>query len=176
LSIQGTLDRIPSMTQESRDKVRANAERWINEGTDAQRADAIIVLKALDDAVTAEHQALYDELKGMAAAERVATAFTRQPLTDTEVKIIEALLANPGSTSRALSAACGWKAQTWHMHFGTMCKSREIYLWPAPPSSTRQDEQMMTGILADLDESNNTWTMKPDIEKAFRAMGLGGKT
>jgi hypothetical protein len=175
MSIQKTIDRLPDMTQEGRDKLRINAQRLASDGNDTQRADAETLLKALDDLAIAEHQTLYDQLKGMKAAERVAEAFRREPPTDTEIKIIEALLANPGSTSTELSQACGWKAQTWHMHFGTMCKNREIYLWPAPPSALRDNEEMMTGILADLDTDGNKWTMKPDVEAAFRAMGLGGK-
>lgn len=104
-------------------------------------------------------------------AQRVVEAFRAHPATETEVKVIRVLLANSGTTSTALSNRIGWSGQSWHVHFGTMCKTREAWLWPAVTSELR-DKQVWSGILANYDKATSGWTMKDDVAGAFAALGL----
>ena len=104
-------------------------------------------------------------------AQRVADAFQAKPMKPGERTAISALLHHPGSTSAELSAAAGWRGNTWHLRFGTMCKDRVDALWPAPGSEVR-DAEFFTGILADFDKAEARFTLKPEVAEAFQAMGL----
>lgn len=170
MSIERTLQTLPNLSAEERDRLRANAERLKAKGTPQQKADATRMLDAMAAQEDSERQALIDRLGPLPVAKRVAEAFRRVPMTETERSLIQVLLDNPGATSTELSRALGWGGQTWHMHFGTMCLNREAYLWPAPPSN-RPNTNFYCGILADLSEGSH-WTMKPDIAAAFAAMGI----
>lgn len=114
---------------------------------------------------------MVDRLRGMDVAQRVVEAFRAVPMTPTEEKLIQALLDNPGVTSAQLSAALGWGGGSWHLHFGTMCFHRAVYLWPAPRAEKR-DKDFYSGILADFDNDGSRFTMKPAVVKALAAMGL----
>lgn len=171
LNIDKQLAAIPAASVESRAQMRTNAEGWLTSGTDAQREAARRMIDALDRQERDEHEALVGELSGLDTAERVIRAFTVKPMTETEAKLVQVLLDNPGSTSTALTQALGWKAQSWHMHFGTMCADRALYLWPAP-NVDRRNGKFYSGILADLKEPENLFTMKPDVEAAFARLGL----
>ncbi len=58
----------------------------------------------------------------------------------------------------------------WHMHFGTMCFNRAVYLWPALKSETRGAD-FYSGILADWSPEEQ-WRMKPQVAVAFGTLGL----
>ena len=171
LNIDKHLASIPSATSESRAQMRSNADNWLARGTDVQRDAAQRLIEALDRQEQGERDALIGELRGLDTAERVIRAFTVRPMSDTENKLIQVLVDNPGSTSAALTQALGWKAQSWHLHFGTMCANRAVYLWPAPDAEHR-DGKFYSGILADLKEPENLFTMKPDVEAAVQKLGL----
>ncbi len=162
---------LPHKSQAERARMRANAERLADKGTPTQKADAKRMLEALNALILSERQKLNDLLSTLTMPLRVIEAFRHLPPTKTEEKIILALLDNPGSTSTDLSRACGWKGQIWHTHFGTMCKKREDDLWPADPAVAR-DGNFYSGILADLDPTENRFTMKPDVTAAFAELGL----
>lgn len=161
---------LPDMPRAERDRLRANAESLRDSGTPDQRVAATKVLEAMEAVETAEHDAIVERLSGMEVSARVVEAFRVNPMTETEAKIIQVLLDHPGSTSKELSKALGWRAQTWHMHFGTMCSNRSLHLWPAPRAEAR-DADFYSGILADL-STDNRWTMKPDVAAAFAEIGL----
>jgi hypothetical protein len=57
------------------------------------------------------------------------------------------------------------------MHFGEMCKKPVSYLWPAPPAG-RRGADFYCGILADLSEQTNLWTMKAEAAEAFASLDL----
>ena len=173
MNIEKIISSIPSMSQQERDRVRANADRMAETGNADQKKAAEKVLSALIDIGDAEHQALIDRLNGMEVSARVVEAFRVKPMSETEGKVFEVLLDNPGSTSTELSQALGWGAQTWHLHFGTMCANRAVYLWPAPKSEARTAD-FYSGILADL-STDNRWTMKPEVEVALSELGLRGE-
>jgi hypothetical protein len=174
MSIQKLIDALPDRSKAERAQMRANASRLLAEGTPGQQADAKALLAALDTLETEEQAAFIGDLKGMPVPERVFRAFVEEPLTDTEAKIIKALLDNPGSTSEQLSAACGWKEKSWHLHFGKMCEKREAYLWPAETYG-KQDMPFWSGIMANLETSTGRWTMKPDVALALEKLGLRSK-
>lgn len=171
LNIDKQLAAIPAASAESRAQMRTNAEGWLTSGTDAQREAAQRMINALNRQEQSEHEALLGELSGLDTPDRVIRAFTVKPLTETEAKLVQVLLDNPGSTSTELSQALGWKAQSWHMHFGTMCADRALYLWPAPDADHRNGK-FYSDILADLKEPENLFTMKPDVAAAFERLGL----
>lgn len=170
MNLDKILQTLATRSAKERDNVRANAERWKRDGTPQQKADATRLLEAMAAQEASERQALIERLSALPVAQRVAEAFGRMPMTETERSLIQVLLDNPGATSTELSRALGWEGQTWHMHFGTMCKHREVYLWPAPPSD-QPNKDFYSGILADLSEGSH-WTMKPDVAAAFAAMGI----
>ena len=173
MNIEKIIASIPGMSHQERERVRANAEKLLEAGRGEQKQAAEKVLATLTETEEAEHQALVDRLSGMEVSARVVEAFRAEPMTDTEAKIIQVLLDNPGSTSTELSQALGWGAQSWHMHFGTMCFNRAIYLWPAPKSEVRAAD-FYSGILADL-SPDNRWTMKREVEVALSELGLRGE-
>jgi hypothetical protein len=171
MSIERTLQSLRSMSAEARDRLRINAEGQLKSGTPQQKANASRVLQAIADQAVSDRQELIDRLGPLPVAQRVAEAFRVQPMTETERKVIQALLDHPGATSEELSRALGWGGTSWHMHFGTMCLNREAQLWPAPPSD-RPNRDFYCGILADLSERTHRWSMKPDVAAAFASMGL----
>lgn len=170
MNIDKIIAGLPGMSQQERERVRTNAEKLLDSGNAEQKAAATKVITALGDVEEAEHKALVDRLNGMEVSARVVEAFRVNPMSETEAKIIQVLLDHPGSTSTELSQALGWGAQAWHMHFGTMCANRAIYLWPAPKSEVRSAD-FYSGILADL-SPDNRWTMKPEVEVALSELGL----
>lgn len=174
MNIEKIISSIPGMSQQERDRVRANADRMAETGNADQKEAADKVLSALTDICDAEHQALIDRLNGMEVSARVVEAFRMSPMSDTEEKLFQVLLDNPGSTSTELSQALGWGGQSWHMHFGTMCANRAVYLWPAPKSEVRSAE-FYSGILADL-SSDNRWTIKSEVEAALADLGMRRRT
>jgi len=170
MNIDKIIAALPEMSKQERDRVRANAEKLLASGTPEQQRAATRVVNALADLEDAEHNALVDRLDGMEVSARVVEAFRAHPMTETEAKIIQVLLDHPSSTSTELSKALGWGAQSWHMHFGTMCANRAIYLWPAPKSEARSAD-FYSGILAEL-SPDSRWTIKPEVEAAMSAFGL----
>lgn len=173
MNVDKIIASIPGMSQEERLKVRSNAEKLIERGSSDQKSAASKVIDALEEVADAEHQQLIQRLNGMEVSARVVEAFTAQPMTETEEKIIRVLLDHPNSSSTALSKKLGWGAQSWHMHFGTMCFNRATYLWPAHKSEVR-DGSFYSGILADWSEESQ-WTTKPEVELAFAELGVRAK-
>lgn len=170
MSIERTLQTLPNLSVQERDRLRINAERLQAKGTPQQKVDATTLLQAMAGLESARRQALIDRLAPLSVAQRVVEAFRAMPMTETERKLVQVLMDHPGSTSTELSRALGWGGQSWHMHFGTMCFLREAYLWPAPPSN-RPGQDFYSGILADL-EAGTRWTLKLDVAEAFAAIGI----
>ncbi|WP_170339676.1 hypothetical protein [Ruegeria arenilitoris] len=162
---------LPSRSIAQRQIMRKNAEKLIGDGSNEKRSAARQLISALDELEEREREALNRKLSGMKPAERVIHAFIRVPPSETETRLIRVLMDHPGSTSTELSRALGWDAQTWHLHFGTMCKSREADLWPADPSDIR-DASFYSGILANFDKRTASWELKPEVEAAFRDLGI----
>jgi uncharacterized protein (DUF1778 family) len=175
LNIDKILASISSATTEDRLKMRSNAESWLVLENKMQRQAAEQLINALDAHEQDEYNALISELQGLDTAQRVIRAFTALPMSETEAMLIQALLDNPASTTTELSQLVGWKEQSWHLHFGVMCRNRASYLWPAPNAEHR-DGKFYSGILADLKVPENLFTMKPDVAVAFEQLGLRRKS
>jgi hypothetical protein len=170
MSIDRTIASIPSMTPEERRKMRANAEKALATGKDGAKADARRLLEALDAQKKNETEALASRARKLPRTQLVLEAFAADEMTETDRKIVQVLLDNPGLSSSALSEKLGWGGMAWHMHFGEMCKKRISRLWPAPHAEKR-DADFYCGILADLSQTH-LWTMKPEAAVAFASLGL----
>lgn len=168
MSIEKTIAAIASMSLKERETLRANAERMLK--TPGKEPDAQRVLDALDAAAQGERAALIAQARSLPAAQKVVQAFTLMPMTETERNVVQALLDNPGASSRELSQSIGWDGQAWHAHFGKMCGDREHLLWPAEPFE-KIEGKFKSGILADI-STNLRWTMKPEVVEGFAALGL----
>lgn len=173
-SLNQMLANLPKRTAEERQTMRERARRQMGGCNQAAARAASQLLSAIDEFEKKLREDLVGELKGMTVAERVVRAFTVHPLTETEAKVVQALLDNPSSTSTELSRQLNWGGQIWHEKFGTMCKNREVYLWPAENAKTRNGK-FYTGMLADFDEDASRFTMKPDVAAAFAKLGLRGE-
>ena len=168
MDIERIIKSIPGLDANQRKALRANVEAKVDDptlGAGAQR-----ILAALEEQQVREREALSAHVASLPRAERVIEAFRRDPMTETECKLVQVLLDNPGQSSAGLSKALGWGGQSWHLHFGTMCQKREARLWPAEPAVVR-DANFYCGILADLSDDNR-WTIKPDVVEGFAALGL----
>ncbi|MGV1834670.1 hypothetical protein ACQZ6C_07905 [Rhizobium rhizogenes] len=161
---------IVAMDAAKRSQHRANAERWLANGTEAQKAAAEAALDELDRVEGEEEANRRQVIASLGALERVANAFKKLPPTDTEKGLLQVLLDYPDSSSEALSTAMKWRGQTWHMHFGEMCKKRESMLWPAEPAVVR-DGNFYCGILAHFDDENG-WRFKPEVAEGLAAIGI----
>lgn len=166
MSINKIIASIPKLSIDERRRMRLNAIAASETKGEAKCEEAQQVLAALDERERTEQVELTKELEALPPEGRVIRAFKVKPMTETEEKLIRVLLENPGSTSTELTEKLGWKAQSWHLHFGTMCANRAAYLWPAPPAEVR-DGKFYSGILADLKEPENRFALKPKLADAF---------
>ena len=174
MGIEKIIVALPKKSTVERPKMRANAMSQLDQTDPKKVAEAQQFLSALEAHERQEQLHLIDELQSLRAAERIKLAFTKVPMTETEAKLIQVLLDNPGSISTELSEKLGWGGQAWHLHFGTMCANRSVYLWPAPDSEIRTGK-FYSGILADLKEPENHFTMKSEVAAAFADLGLKGR-
>jgi len=162
-------DRLNALSDSDLVKIEAKAQAMLADGDEKQRA---LAQRVVDDIASITQQRIAERVEHVASlspSQRIVEAFTIQPPTDTEVKVIRALGANPGATSEGLSKASGWrKGSAWHLHFGTMCFNRRAFLWPAPPAPQRGEDQFFySGILADYDTGTHGFTLKPEAVAAF---------
>lgn len=173
MSIQQIIESLPNRTKAERVEMRDKAERAQANGILTQQADAAALLAALDKIEAREHDEFIGELKGLEVPERIYRAFTEIPMSDTDVKILQALLDNPGSSSEQLSAFCEWKDKSWHLHFGKMCERRSVYL-PAVSHYGEDNTPFWSGIIAELDQRAHPWkwTIKADVAEALARLGL----
>jgi hypothetical protein len=171
MNVDKVIAGLPLKSTAERKAILDNAERWLRTGTAEQRESARAVVAAMEELQAREAEFLAQHVAGLPKAARVAEAFSDPAMTDTEKAVMQVLLDNPGSSSAALTAALGWRGQAWHLHFGTMCFNRRARLWPAPPAEAR-DADFYSGILADFDSSNAGFTMNPEAEAGFAAIGI----
>lgn len=169
MTIEKTLALLPTMSAKKKGVIQARAKEWLANGDAKKRSDAQRMLDALE-ALDAERRApLSDGATLDDRIARVQAAFLEQPPSETDWRVIQALLDNPGSTSERLSEICGWTDSAWHLHFGTMCRAREPYLWPVK-QKPEWSEPFYSGILADFDSDGSKFTMKPEAARAFNLM------
>lgn len=168
MNIDRYIAAIPGQSPEDRARVRANAEGWLTSGDPTKKDAATRLIAALDDHEVAAAEA-FDRTP---LTDRVVEAFRRRPWSDHERKLIQALLDHPGSTTTELNRHSGLgDNMVWQMHFGNMCKDRTDFLGPPPPAVTR-DGAFWSGLLADVEEGSNRFTMKPDAAAGFAQLGL----
>lgn len=175
MNVDKIIATIASASREKREGMRRNALQKLEGDDAAWRANAQKLLDALEAQERQERADLIEELADLNPSDRVLRAFIAEPMSDTEERLISVLLDNPGSTSAELTEKLGWKAQSWHLHFGTMCANRGAYLGP-PEQASLPNGKFYSGILADFDENGSRFTMKPDVAAAFATLGLKSKT
>ncbi len=153
-------------------KIRENAERWKDSDAPKQQAAGAKALTEFDRIDEEELRTHIEAQRKKSPIERVLDAFRRHPMTEVERRIIKVLVENPGSTSAKLTKLCGYKGgSAWHLQFGIMCHDRLKELWPAPPSEKRTAD-FYSGILANWDDATKTFTMKPEVVKAFALLDV----
>lgn len=106
-----------------------------------------------------------------ALPERIKAAFTAMPPNETEIRVIAALLAHPGATSRVLSGFCGWSQPIWQTHFGLMCQRRAAWLWPSEQAD-EPDAKFMAGVLAEYRPNRRIFTFKPEVAETLRTLEI----
>ncbi|MEI2735393.1 MAG: hypothetical protein V9G24_11690 [Rhodoblastus sp.] len=115
------------------------------------------------------------DIAKLPTAERIVEAFRKVPLTESERKVVEAVLDLPGRTSGELTAHLGWGGNSaWHLHFGAMCgrRGRLLGIGPAVDSS---GQPFNSGLLCDYDDVTHGFTLKPEAVQAFALIGLTTK-
>ena len=175
MSIDRLIQGLPQRSSEERRLMRQRAASQASAGVGAEAIAAEKLVEAIDHLERSQAEALVEHIRSLPKARRVVEAFSSPAMTATERTVVQVLLDHPGFTSTELTAALGWKAQAWHMHFGTMCFNRRSRLWPAPPSVTH-DAAFYSGILADFDSSRSTFTMMAEATEGFAALGLRPET
>ena len=168
MNIDRNIAAIPSQSPAEHARVRARAEEWLASGDPAKQDAAARLIAALDG-----HEAAAAEAFARTPlTDRVVEAFRRRPWSDHERKLIQALLDHPGSTTTELNRLSGLgDNMVWQMHFGNMCKDRTDYLGPPPPAVTREGP-FWSGLLADVEDASNRFTMKSDAVAGFAQLGL----
>lgn len=164
MDIKKIVASIPTMNAKQRVNLRKNADAQLSSAKESMSEAAASVLAALDDFDTA--------LPKSPLAQRIVNAFSALPASKSDAMIIQALIDNPGSTTEALSAVCGWEGDAWHLHFGKMCEKRSSDLGPALKSKSRKAEPFASGRLAAFDFDAMTFTMLADAEAVFLAIGV----
>lgn len=171
MTISKLIAGLGARTDAERREMRAKAEAWLSSGDETRAAQARELLTALDGVEAAEGQARAERLAAMSFADRILMAFERRPFTDTERKVIQALLDHPDSSTTELSAICGWRGKIWHEKFGTLCKNRRENLGEPPPAVTREGP-FWGGLLAIAPVDTDRFTLKPEAVEAFQRLGL----
>ena len=143
------------------EQMHANAMR-LAEGKDAKRRTAA--------------KAWLEDLKAWPPEQLVEVMFRDAKLKAREKKMIEVLEEHPGATSAELTAAMGWRQQSWHLHFGTMCRDRLGRFIEAPPAPERPKPDgtpgdFFSGLLADYDDATSGFTLRPEARRALIAAG-----
>jgi hypothetical protein len=174
MNIDKLIASIPAKDKMWRDDMRANAERILRGNDEARKPDAQRLLDALSAGESEERERRLAWAAGLSPVERIIAAFSAEPMTEVERKVVQCLLDNPGLSSAALTEKLGWGGQIWHTFFGELCRDRMADLWPAPRAEKRKAD-FYCGILADQSRETNLFTMKPEAVEAFARLGLHAK-
>lgn len=168
MNIAKLIEGLSSRSEAERREMRAKAEGWLNSGDPNKEAAARELLSALDLTAAAAAEAFERTPLG----DRVVLAFSRQPWSDHERKLIQVLLDHPASTTTELNRLAGLgDNMVWQMHFGNMCKDRSAHLG-SPPAAVTREGLFWSGLLADAAPETNRFTMKPDAVAGFAKLGL----
>jgi hypothetical protein len=171
MSIDKIIASLPTKSVRALDTMRKNAQQILETGTPAQRADAERLIAAIDDLEQPQDKTPFDQLSDEEIARRVELAFVRHPMTDTDAKVIQALLDHPHSSSIHLSEVCGWEGKAWHAHFGAMCHRRLPYLWPIKVVE-EWGAPFYSGLFATFDREGSRFTMRPAVAAALAKIGM----
>jgi hypothetical protein len=174
MSIEKIIASIPRLEAVERRTMRVNAERALSDGSEAKRTDARRMIAALDAREAQERTREDARLNAMKTADRIVEAFKIRPMTETERRMIQVLLDNPGLRSMELSEKMNWKAMSWNVHFGEMCGHRDAFLWPGRPRTANPRAMLQSSILADV-KDGAFFAFTPEAVEAFARLGLSSR-
>jgi hypothetical protein len=182
------LDQIPSFDETKLTGIEQNAKRWMESGTDKQKADAESVLLAIGierrrrKEGSAERRQQLDieiaeKVRNKALFDRVVFAFTEVPPADWEVEVLKAISKNPGRDFDALAHAIGKRGGGYiNLAVGTLCSEREAYLGVAPMLERKKTySALLIDFTPHLEPDGSRWhgwTLKPDAGAALRQLGI----
>lgn len=155
-------DRLRRFTAQELKQLVSNAQRLGASGTAAQRKAAT---------------AMIARLEALPEATKIEIAFRDERLTATDRKLIEVLDRNAGATGAELTAAMGWRSQSWQLRFGTICRDRlaPLISTPAPENAADGDGRTtdsFAALLADHDQATSGFTLKQEARAALVAAGV----
>jgi hypothetical protein len=166
MNVERLIATLPGKTDAERRIIRKRAMDWADNGLDTEKTAARHVLEALAKLI--EREARADPVS------KVKRAFEAIPVSDSERALIQVLLDNPATTSTRLTEAMGWSDKAWQLHFGKIGWDRQEYLWPASWVEKR-NAPFKAGILADYDDHNHGFTMKPEVVAGLERVGIAPK-
>ncbi len=186
MCVENIIAGLSGKTAEERKHLRADAEKWAASATPTAQAEARALLEALKAlgptpmararprAKTKPLAPPPQEIERLGLGERVSLAFDALPPTESDRRLLDALLTHPGATSEELSAAMGYKGRSgWHLQFGLMVQRR--LGWIDPQARANADET--TWLCAVLAKAWNTrqgcrFRMKPEVVAALAKLGI----
>lgn len=172
MSVERIIEVLPLKSTEQKHVIRRNAEVWLRSSDPQRRTNAQRVIDALNYLEAERRAPLISGASFEMRKERIVAAFSELPPSNTDQRVIQALIRNPASSSERLSAVCGWRGhEPWHLHFGKMCHAREVYLWPAKYEPAWKGP-FYSGILSTFDYDGSKFTMRPEAVAAFDEMGI----
>jgi hypothetical protein len=150
----------------------------LGEVEQVERGQAAANRERAQTKAVADQDRIVAELMALPRKDRIVEVFRRiKPMTDLERKVVQALVDNPIAEAEELSKAAGWNGKIWQTYFGSMCRDREAYLWPAPPlgkvkNADGEPKPFFSGILLTFDEDAHVFRMKPETAAAFEELGF----
>ena len=108
-----------------------------------------------------------------AIAERVETAFRRNPPSETGRHALRALFEHPGLHPTNLSQICGWNPERWQETFDAMCTARVEDLAPALAVRPGGDGIWeCRNLLIASDPDTGALTMRPAALRGLQRAGV----
>ncbi|MDO9710641.1 hypothetical protein [Paracraurococcus lichenis] len=185
------VDQIPKMEPAALAALRANAMRWIEQGTDRQKREAETILLAIEveercrvraksEAELGRKAAIAERTRNRGLHDRVVEACRARPLAAWEVEVLRAIAADPGRDSDSLAEAINKGGGGYiNLAVGSLCSEREPWLGTAPPAEDGSAPKVYSALLIDFTRHEDAsgrvwhgWTLKPAAETALRQLGI----
>ena len=167
-NVDRAIDRLPSLaTKDIRDQLDRATSRGIERLAEACRRELGLRPVEMNGDVARRHAETAERMRGMSLADVTRMAFTEQPPSWQELKILKVIAADPGITfaklqeitaMRDLSLAVGHLA---HDRFGFFRGHIEA-----------EKDQSSVLILKDNNSPSVTYRLKPEVEAVLRDLGI----
>ena len=187
------VDKLPTFESKALLTLQQNAKRLAQTGTETQKAEAEVLLLAIeieqgnrDTAAESDKTVRQERIRRLVEQkslfERVLFAFTEAPPKAWEAEVLNEISTYPGRDFDTIAHAVG-KGDGGYVNLvvGGLCSAREAYLGIAPPSSKRRGEKLFSELLIDFTchtEPDGVewhgWTLKPDADAALKQLRIVG--